>query len=99
MKGDYSVIGYMSFLESSVGIICACMPAVRLLLSHAIPSVFGSTLNAGSRTYASASGSAAYGNIYNTHSGTGVSKTITNTTTPAANDTDSMIELVEQGVH
>ncbi|KAI0172174.1 hypothetical protein GGR52DRAFT_457642 [Hypoxylon sp. FL1284] len=40
---DYVETGYWSTIEVPVGIICACMPAVRSLFSLALPKVFGST--------------------------------------------------------
>lgn len=40
---DYVETGYWSTIEVPVGIICACMPAVRSLFSLALPKVFGTT--------------------------------------------------------
>ncbi|KXJ89363.1 hypothetical protein Micbo1qcDRAFT_235195 [Microdochium bolleyi] len=40
---DFVEIGIWSTIEVSVGIICACMPALRSLLSLAMPQVFGTT--------------------------------------------------------
>lgn len=42
---------YWSQVESEVGIICACMPGIRALLSHLFPKLFGSTyVNSEERT-------------------------------------------------
>lgn len=43
MKEDYVEVGYWSTIEISIGIVCACMPAIRALLSHVFPFVFGGT--------------------------------------------------------
>ncbi|EOD52742.1 cfem domain-containing protein [Neofusicoccum parvum] len=40
---DYTAVGYWSTIEIHVGIICACMPAMRSLLMHCIPKVMGQT--------------------------------------------------------
>ncbi|KAI0137049.1 CFEM domain-containing protein [Xylariales sp. AK1849] len=40
---DYVEVGYWSTIEVPVGVICACMPAVRSLFSTVFPSMFGST--------------------------------------------------------
>ncbi|KAK9779469.1 hypothetical protein SCAR479_03535 [Seiridium cardinale] len=40
---DYVEVGYWSTIEISIGIVCACMPAIRALLSHTFPLVFGGT--------------------------------------------------------
>lgn len=50
---DYVEVGYWSTIEVPVGIICACMPAVRSLFSLVFPKVFatsrkGSTYGFGS---------------------------------------------------
>jgi hypothetical protein len=40
---DYVEVGYWSTIEVPVGIICACLPAVRSLFSKVFPRVFGTT--------------------------------------------------------
>ncbi|KAH8199303.1 hypothetical protein TruAng_006539 [Truncatella angustata] len=40
---DYVEVGYWSTIEVPVGIICACMPAIRSLFSQVFPSMFGTT--------------------------------------------------------
>ncbi|KAJ4129117.1 hypothetical protein NW768_007648 [Fusarium equiseti] len=40
---DYVEVGYWSTIEVPVGIICACMPAIRSLFGTVFPRVFGST--------------------------------------------------------
>ncbi|KAK7742221.1 hypothetical protein SLS62_010772 [Diatrype stigma] len=40
---DFVEIGYMSTIEVPVGIICACLPAIRSLFSVVFPQIFGST--------------------------------------------------------
>ncbi|KAL1883977.1 hypothetical protein Daus18300_000085 [Diaporthe australafricana] len=40
---DYVEVGYWSTIEVPVGVICACMPAIRSLIATVFPKVFGST--------------------------------------------------------
>ncbi|KAL3467696.1 hypothetical protein BJX64DRAFT_121549 [Aspergillus heterothallicus] len=40
---DQAAGGYWSVIEVDVGLFCICLPAVRSLLGHLMPSVFGST--------------------------------------------------------
>ncbi|RAO64886.1 uncharacterized protein BHQ10_000898 [Talaromyces amestolkiae] len=47
---DYVQLGYWSTIEVDVGIICACLPAVRKLLRGVFPNVFASTVHSGAKT-------------------------------------------------
>jgi hypothetical protein len=40
---DYVEVGYWSTIEVPVGVICACMPAIRSLFSQVFPAMFGTT--------------------------------------------------------
>ncbi|KAL3445017.1 hypothetical protein BJX65DRAFT_282564 [Aspergillus insuetus] len=40
---DQAAGGYWSVVEVDVGLFCICLPALRSLLGHLLPSVFGST--------------------------------------------------------
>ncbi|KAJ5545097.1 hypothetical protein N7535_006516 [Penicillium sp. DV-2018c] len=40
---DYVSIGYWSTIECDVGVICACLPAIRSLLRRLAPGLFGDT--------------------------------------------------------
>ena len=40
---DYVEVGYWSTIEAPVGVICACMPAIRSLFSLVFPQMFGTT--------------------------------------------------------
>ncbi|KAG6359894.1 hypothetical protein INS49_010947 [Diaporthe citri] len=40
---DYVEVGYWSTIEVPVGVICACMPAIRSLIATIFPKVFGTT--------------------------------------------------------
>ncbi|KAF4451295.1 hypothetical protein F53441_5716 [Fusarium austroafricanum] len=51
---DYVEIGYWSTIEVPVGIICACMPAIRALFGLIFPKVFAST-NRSRNSYANIS--------------------------------------------
>ncbi|KAJ5613867.1 hypothetical protein N7528_007521 [Penicillium herquei] len=42
---DYVSIGYWSTIECDVGVICACLPAIRSLLRRVSPGLFGDTEN------------------------------------------------------
>ncbi|KAJ6031579.1 hypothetical protein N7540_002311 [Penicillium herquei] len=42
---DYVSIGYWSTIECDVGVICACLPAIRSLLRRLSPALFGDTEN------------------------------------------------------
>ncbi|KAL4911776.1 hypothetical protein BDW62DRAFT_215530 [Aspergillus aurantiobrunneus] len=44
--GDYVRVGYWSTIELHVGVICACLPAVRSLFTRIWPRVFGDTTKA-----------------------------------------------------
>ena len=96
--GDYVAVCYMSVLEVDVGIICACMPALRLLLRRVAPSLFGSTIdqsaylhpNTASRVRTFRSEGARRSMA--PHS---ITKTITTTISEMPKDSDSTLELVE----
>ncbi|CAG8921591.1 unnamed protein product [Penicillium salamii] len=45
---DYVSIGYWSTIECDVGVICACLPAIRSLLRRVAPGLFGDTTHANS---------------------------------------------------
>ncbi|CAG8198056.1 unnamed protein product [Penicillium salamii] len=45
---DYVSIGYWSTIECDVGVICACLPAIRSLLRRVAPGLFGDTEHANS---------------------------------------------------
>ncbi|KAL2808259.1 integral membrane protein [Aspergillus granulosus] len=45
---DQAAGGYWSIIEVDVGLFCICLPALRSLLGHLMPSVFGSTKGASS---------------------------------------------------
>ncbi|CAI7676271.1 unnamed protein product [Penicillium palitans] len=49
---DYVTIGYWSTIECDVGVICACLPAIRSLLRRVSPGLFGDTEPAKSSSYA-----------------------------------------------
>ena len=98
IEGDYLGISYMSILEIDVGIICACMPTMQLLLRRAGPRLFGSTVHADSylhpytssrsRTYRST-------NSHHRQSKSGITNTTTTTVNDMPKDSDSTIELVD----
>ncbi|KAL2870903.1 uncharacterized protein BJX67DRAFT_389799 [Aspergillus lucknowensis] len=57
---DYVQLGYWSTIEIHVGVICACMPAIRALFRRIWPRIFGDTANAvskGSRSRSLGTGS------------------------------------------
>ncbi|KAL2361572.1 hypothetical protein RJZ56_005529 [Blastomyces dermatitidis] len=52
---DYVEMGYWSTIEIHVGIICACMPAMRSLLRRLFPSFFSYTQHQKSGTFGNSS--------------------------------------------
>ncbi|KAF7179935.1 hypothetical protein CNMCM7691_008987 [Aspergillus felis] len=56
---DYVEIGYWSTIEVHVGIICACLPAMRALMRRLCPTMFGDTTRTASKQSATRSGRAA----------------------------------------
>ncbi|EEH10178.1 CFEM domain-containing protein [Histoplasma capsulatum G186AR] len=52
---DYVEMGYWSTIEVHVGIICACMPAIRSLLRRLFPSFFSYTQHQKSGTFGNSS--------------------------------------------
>ncbi|KAJ5779132.1 hypothetical protein N7457_006852 [Penicillium paradoxum] len=57
---DYVSIGYWSTIECDVGVICACLPAIRSLLRRVSPGLFGDTQQAksnGINSYSPGTGS------------------------------------------
>ncbi|OAX85058.1 hypothetical protein ACJ72_00559 [Emergomyces africanus] len=52
---DYVEMGYWSTIEIHVGVICACMPAMRSLFRRLFPSVFSFTQNQKSGTFGNSS--------------------------------------------
>lgn len=60
-------IGYWSTIECDVGIICACLPAIRTLLRRLYPGLFGDTEHAksyGDNSHSRGNGSRYEGNIH-----------------------------------
>ncbi|KAK5048917.1 hypothetical protein LTR84_005338 [Exophiala bonariae] len=96
---DYVDSKYMSTLEVDVGIICACMPAMQLLLRKVAPSLFGSSADNKSSYLHPYSNSHAR-TFRNTNSHNPPSKNITKTisttiTDMPLKDSDSVMELVD----
>ncbi|GFF34748.1 hypothetical protein IFM61606_04720 [Aspergillus udagawae] len=56
---DYVEVGYWSTVEVHVGIICACLPAMRALMRRLCPTMFGDTTRAASKQSGTRSGRAA----------------------------------------
>ncbi|KKK16523.1 hypothetical protein ARAM_003075 [Aspergillus rambellii] len=46
---DYVTVGYWSTIECHVGVICACLPAIRALFRRVWPRIFGDTTLAKSK--------------------------------------------------
>ena len=40
---DFYAVGIWSTVEITVGMICACLPSLRLLLAHLFPKIMGTT--------------------------------------------------------
>jgi len=87
----------MSTLEADVGIVCACMPAMQLLLRRVAPRIFGSSVDNSSYLHPySGANTKTYRNTNGHHP---QSKNITMTrsviVTDMPKDSDSVIELVD----
>lgn len=41
--GDFLPVGYWSVIEVNVGLLCICLPSIRLLLVRIFPTIMGST--------------------------------------------------------
>lgn len=61
--GDYVQLGYWSTIEVDVGIICACLPAIRKLLRGCFPDMFASSVGSVAKTPSCSQRSAASGPI------------------------------------
>lgn len=55
--GNFVDIGYWSVIEVDVGVICACLPAIRLLLRRCLPTAFGDTRQGTSMSRSNMTGS------------------------------------------
>ncbi|KAK5046663.1 hypothetical protein LTR84_007424 [Exophiala bonariae] len=100
---DYVGVSYMSMLEIDVGIMCACMPALQLLLRRVAPKIFGSTADQSSYLHPH-TGSRSRTRTFR-HTGShapqpkSITKTITTTVTDMPKDSDSVMELVDNDRH
>ncbi|EXJ56329.1 uncharacterized protein A1O5_12596 [Cladophialophora psammophila CBS 110553] len=98
---DYVAVCYMSVVEIDVGVICACMPAMQLLLRRVAPRLFGSTADKSSYLHPHTGGprsqSRTFRNTGARHSmaPNTITKTLTATVTEVAKDSDSVMELVD----
>ncbi|RYP49976.1 hypothetical protein DL768_004411 [Monosporascus sp. mg162] len=60
---DFVEIGYMSTIEVPVGIVCACLPAIRSLFGAAFPRMFGSTSHGSTKRSTSGGGGGGDGGL------------------------------------
>ncbi|CAJ2512717.1 Uu.00g008360.m01.CDS01 [Anthostomella pinea] len=68
---DYVEVGYWSTIEVPIGVICACMPAIRSLFSLAFPRVFGTTRGHGKSNYGSTFGHSTTAHLQSCSNGNG----------------------------
>lgn len=101
--GDYVGASYMSMLETDVGIMCACMPALQLLLRRVAPKIFGSSAAQNSYLQPHTGSRSRTRNFRHTNShaqqNKNITKTITTTVTDMPKDSDSVMELVDNDRH
>lgn len=100
LADDYVETVYYSILEINVGIVCACMPAVQLLLRRIAPKWFGSTIDSSSYLHEqSTTRNRAFRNTgsHIPHQRSQITKTTVTTVVDQAKDSDSVIELVDNG--
>ncbi|KIW20771.1 hypothetical protein PV08_01349 [Exophiala spinifera] len=92
---DFVAASYMSVLEADVGVICACMPALKLLLRRVAPGIFGSTVDQSSHLRAH---HGSHANSYGARRSMPpqiITKTTTTSVVELPKENDSTIELVE----
>ncbi|KAH7091693.1 hypothetical protein FB567DRAFT_465162 [Paraphoma chrysanthemicola] len=87
---DYLSAGLWSIVEYQVGVICLCMPSIRLGLARLLPKAMGSSRKNG------ASSSHGSGQVFDGY-GNGKSRAFTSSrVNPAkADDTESVVQLVD----
>lgn len=89
----------MSTLEVNVGVICASMPSIQLLLRKVAPRFFGSSVDHSSYLHPYSNSHARTFRNTNTHQpqSMNITKTISTTITdmPKDKDSDSVMELVD----
>ncbi|KAF2450403.1 hypothetical protein P171DRAFT_516288 [Karstenula rhodostoma CBS 690.94] len=97
MTWDYLEASLWSFIETEVGLICACMPSIRLCLARAFPKIMGSSVHSSSKQ---TGGNNSHGNTLNTnwsHNAIGVTTSVrvSHAMRPQINDEASFVQLVE----
>ncbi|KAH7081117.1 hypothetical protein BKA63DRAFT_461972 [Paraphoma chrysanthemicola] len=87
---DYLSAGLWSIIEYQVGVICICMPSIRLGIARLLPKAMGSSRQNGAST------SHGSGRVFDGY-GNGKSKAFTSSrVSPAkAEDTESVVQLVD----
>lgn len=91
---DFIPIGLWSIIEACVGIICACLPAVRALLGTILPKLFGATAVSAAKSGGSTGGSTgASGSQIRVKSEVTVQSELQSRRTESPDDDDSSIEL------
>ncbi|KAG8356337.1 hypothetical protein FVEN_g5656 [Fusarium venenatum] len=98
---DYVEIGYWSTIEVPVGIICACMPAIRSLFGTLFPRVFGTT-NKSKDAYANISYNSGHLSKSHKHDFKGIATLDTRVEADLSafsrhNDDSSIMELTDVG--
>lgn len=101
MTGDYLETSLWSVIEADVGIICVCMPSIRLGLARLFPKIMGSSAHASKPTYgATGAGGRSEGNTLGVLSANGINVQttyrVTHARKPQTNDDErSFVQLVE----
>jgi hypothetical protein len=103
MTWDYLEASLWSIIECQVGIICSCMPSIRLGLARLFPKILGSTRDAASAQTYGATGPSVARSEGNTLSALGRKEINVQTTfrvshmrKPQTNDDErSFVQLVE----
>jgi hypothetical protein len=93
--GDYLEASLWSIIECQVGIICACMPSIRLGLARLFPKILGSTRGSGSKQYEVKSGGHDESGLNANSIAVHTSFRISHARKPQTNDEGSFVQLVE----
>lgn len=94
---DYLDASLWSVIEVEVGIICSCMPSIRLGLARLFPKILGSSIQSSSKPTGAAN---SHGNTLGTNwsiNGIGVTTSVrvSRSMRPQTNDHASFVQLVE----
>lgn len=95
MTQDYVDLGVWSTVEVPVGVICACMPAIRSLFRHVFPTLLSQTKQDSIGSSVPKASKSAAAKSVGDKDGNGKSKGKRNSIKPKHQDEGSFVQLVE----